>query len=285
MTVSGSRRAEVERLIEESYEIARRLACWQENENPGERELREGQEQYQYWYSRALPLIPEATREKFVDMYEGGTFIKRIKSFIFAPLAINDFYNPTEENPFVSKWKHPYETNFADNFHTQRSILQGLIYSVAEVAPILRELAEVFGRFPRFLHVLQRSGRPNIPAPIIKDEGDLQVLVHACLRLLYEDVRPEDYVPEYAGGRSRVDFLLPEVGIVVETKMTRNTLHDKKVGEELLIDWGRYSKHPDCRGIFALVYDPARHLQNPAGLQTDLTQEQSNPATRVLVVH
>ncbi|MER6828971.1 hypothetical protein ABT352_23530 [Streptosporangium sp. NPDC000563] len=284
MPASTNRRTEIEKLIEESYEIERTLAKWQQGDTVDEIELRNGQSQYQAWYSRSLPLIPEATRAEFKDMYEGGMFIKRIKSFIFAPLAINDFYNPAEENPIIDKWKYPYDRNFAESFHTQRSILQGLIYAVAEVAPTLRELAELFSRFPSFLQVLQNSDRLNIPSPTIENEGDLQVLVHACLRLFYEDVRPEDFVPEYGGGRSRVDFLLPEAGIVVETKMTRETLSDKKVGEELLIDWGRYSKHPDCRGIFALVYDPERRLQNPIGLQSDLTQEQNNPATRVLVV-
>lgn len=282
--MSTNKRTEIERLIDESYEIESLLSTWQTREVLPSEELRKGQECYQSWYARATPLISETSRDQFKDMYEGGVFIQRIKSFLAKPLEVNQFYDPTQENSPFPKWTHPYSTSFLDAFHTQRSLLQAEIYSVAEAAPTLAELAGVFARFPSFLQVLQSSTKSNIPAPKIQKEEDLQVLVEACLRLLYDDVRPEDYVPEYAGGRSRVDFLLPSVGIVVETKMTRRTLTDRKVGEELLIDWGRYAHHPDCRGIFALVYDPDRLLTNPVGLQADLTQDQSNPATRILVV-
>ncbi|MGW4936249.1 hypothetical protein ACWEQH_25120 [Streptomyces sp. NPDC004166] len=40
----------------------------------------------------------------------------------------------------------------------------------------------------------------------------------------------------HVGGRFRVDFLLTAVGIFVETKMTRETLTDRRVGEEFAID-------------------------------------------------
>ncbi|MEV4915417.1 hypothetical protein AB0K47_01045 [Streptomyces tirandamycinicus] len=282
--MSSNRRAEIERLIDESYDIESSLSVWQEQGTVTQDELRRGQERYQSWYARATPFISEVSRNEFKNMYEGGLFIQRIKSFLAKPLEVNQFYDPAQADSPFPKWTHLYSTTFLDSFHTQRTLLQAEIYAVAEAAPILAELAEAFARFPGFLQVLQKSKKSNVPAPNIEKEEDLQVLVGACLRLMYDDVRPEDYVPEHAGGRSRVDFLLPAVGIVVETKMTRETLTDKKLGEELLIDWGRYTRHPDCRGIFALVYDPDKRLINPAGLQSDLTQDQNNPATRVLVV-
>ncbi|MFJ9894879.1 hypothetical protein ACIQPR_16320 [Streptomyces sp. NPDC091280] len=285
MPMTGNRRLEIEKLLEESYEIERIIAAWQQSETVEEMTIRKGRSQYLAWYSQAIPIIPEAKLANFKDMHEGGDFIKRIKSFLSSPLAKNDFYDPSEPNPLIGKWRYSFDVNFIENFQTQREILQSLIYAVADVSSTLDMLAEIFGRFPDFLQVLQSSERQNITAPRVEKEADLQVLVHACLRLMYEDVRDEDYVPEQGGGRSRVDFLLPEAGIVVETKMTRETLNDKKVGEELLIDWGRYSKHPDCRGIFALIYDPSRRLRNPAGLQSDLSNDQGHPATRVLVIH
>ncbi|MGW7350013.1 PD-(D/E)XK nuclease domain-containing protein [Streptomyces sp. NPDC054784] len=283
--MSSSKRAEIERLVEESHEMESAVSVWQARETVSDEELRRERDRYQSWYARATSMISEQTaREKFRDMYEGGMIIGRVKAFLSGPLDENQFYDPgNPDSPFL-RWSHPYETTFRPSFHEQRSLLQRETYAVAEVAPTLTELAEAFARFPNFLQALRSSGRPNVPAPHIGNEADLQVLIGACLRLMYEDVRPEDYVPEYGGGRSRVDFLLPEVGIVVETKMTRETLADRKVGEELMIDWSRYSQHPDCRGILALVYDPERRLVNPAGLQSDLTQENGNPATRVLVM-
>jgi|tagenome__1003787_1003787.scaffolds.fasta_scaffold20987439_2 hypothetical protein len=150
----------------------------------------------------------------------------------------------------------------------------------AEVAVVTR----LFSRLPEYLAVLERRASERVPAPSIERESDLQVIVEAILRLHYSDVRPEDYVPEYAGGRSRVDFLLQESGVIIETKMTRDRLRDREVGEELTIDWKRYERHPDCRAILAVVYDPGRYISNSAGLEHDLSQVHSEPATRVLVV-
>ncbi|MEU5368216.1 hypothetical protein ABZ362_04340 [Streptomyces sp. NPDC005951] len=284
--MSASKRAEIERLIDETYEIESTLSEWQPRGVVTPAELRAGQEKYQSWYARASPLVSDpSSREKFQNMYEGGMVIKRIKSFLAHPLEINQFHDPNSKESPIPKWLHVYASAFLDSFQTQRTLLQAEIYAVAEPSLALTEIGDMFTRFPRFLQALIRSKKPNVPAPKIEKEEDLQVLVGACLRLMYDDVRPEDYVPEQAGGRSRVDFLLPTAGIVVETKLTRESLTDRRVGEELAIDWNRYARHPDCRGIFALVYDPGRHLMNPAGLESDLTQSQGNPATRVLVIH
>lgn len=151
-------------------------------------------------------------------------------------------------------------------------------------ASSLDALADSLARFPSFLRDLANSPVSNVPPPRVENEKDLQVLIGACLRLMCDDVRPEDYIAEYAGGRSRVDFFLPETGIIVETKMTRDSLTDRKVGEELLIDRCRYSSRSDCRGILAVIYDPRMLLRNPAGLAADLNQPSKNPSTKVIVI-
>ncbi|WP_371400846.1 hypothetical protein OHA10_23060 [Kribbella sp. NBC_00662] len=97
-------------------------------------------------------------------------------------------------------------------------------------------------------------------------------------------MQPEDAVPQQAGAASRVDFLLRETGVIIETKMTRPSLTDKKVGEELAIDWNRYQRHPDCQAIMGVVYDPDRYVSNAAALEHDLSSDDSDPATRVLVI-
>ena len=42
----------------------------------------------------------------------------------------------------------------------------------------------------------------------IRDEYDVQDLLHAILRIFFEDIRPEESTPSYAGKSSRMDFLL-----------------------------------------------------------------------------
>ena len=114
---------------------------------------------------------------------------------------------------------------------------------------------------------------------MISDEYDLQDAVHACLRLFFDDVRPEEWTPSYAGRSARVDFLLKNEQTVVETKMTRPGLGERGIGDELIQDIARYQAHPECQALAALVWDPSLRIMNPRGLEADL----SGPRERILV--
>jgi hypothetical protein len=282
-----SRSDRIEELVNEADAIEERLRAWQESEPaPDAVELREGAREYQAWYARALRVVPDEHSDEFRDMYEGGSFVTRIRGFLADPLALNDFYDPAlADNPFApGRFRHSFESTFRDNLTRQRAVLVMSLESQAGPVALIDELTDLFPRLPDFLHILEAAGNANVPVPTLTNEADLQVLVHAILRMHFDDVRAEDYVSQQAGGRSRVDFLLRQSGVIVETKMTRPTLTDKRVGEELLVDWGRYQRHPDCRAIFALVYDPGRYIVNPAGLTEDLSQVEREPATRAIVV-
>jgi hypothetical protein len=224
------------------------------------------------------------SKTDFKDMYEGGDFIKRLKAFISSPLELNQFYDSSVDVQLISKWLYPFEETCRNSMVVQREILFLALHKTTSVVEVLEELSAYFRRLPDFLDVIGRSENPNVPSPTLTEEKDLQVLIGAQLRMLYDDVRPEDYVSQFAGANSRVDFLIRGVGVIVETKMTRPSLTDKRVGEELLIDWGRYQRHPDCKGIFALVYDPSRRLSNPTALESDLSGDNGGLWTRVLVV-
>lgn len=53
--------------------------------------------------------------------------------------------------------------------------------------------------------------------------------------------------------------------------MTRETLRDKEIGEQLLIDIVKYSKHPNCGKLYCFVYDNGQYLKNPVALEKDLS--------------
>lgn len=108
----------------------------------------------------------------------------------------------------------------------------------------------------------------------IEDEYDTQDLLHALLQIYFDDIRPEEWTPSYAGGCSRVDFLLKQEGIVIEVKKTRKTLKAKHVGEQLIVDIARYQSHPDCKKLLCFVYDPDGWVSNPKGLENDLNQKE-----------
>ena len=107
----------------------------------------------------------------------------------------------------------------------------------------------------------------------INDEYDVQDLFHALLKLYFDDVRPEEYTPSYAGAASRTDFLLKSEQIIIELKKSRKTLKAKEVGEQLIVDSQRYQAHPDCKRIICFVYDPEGFIANPRGIENDLSKE------------
>ncbi|MEW8294039.1 MAG: hypothetical protein AB2715_05215 [Candidatus Thiodiazotropha sp.] len=109
----------------------------------------------------------------------------------------------------------------------------------------------------------------------IEDEYDVQDLFHSLLRLYFDDIRAEEYTPSYAGSASRVDFLLKNEKLVIEIKKTRKGLGVKEVGDQLLIDAQRYQSHPDCERLICFVYDPECRIDNPRGIENDLTKELS----------
>jgi hypothetical protein len=118
----------------------------------------------------------------------------------------------------------------------------------------------------------------------IQDEYDVQDLMHALLRIFFEDVRDEEWTPSYAGGASRMDFLLPDEHTVLEVKKTRNGLGSKEIGEQLIIDIARYQQHPKCKRLICFVYDPDGRISNARGLEKDLSKMHGGLRVEVLVV-
>lgn len=138
-----------------------------------------------------------------------------------------------------------------------------------EPIKILEELLSKFHTVARQL----RSRYSNRSTLDINDEYDVQDLLHALLKIYFDDVRPEEWTPSYAGGSKRMDFLLKNEKVVIEVKKTRNGLSDKAVGEQLLVDIEAYKEHTDCQKLFCFVYDPEGKIGNPIGLENDLAKQ------------
>ena len=109
---------------------------------------------------------------------------------------------------------------------------------------------------------------------IIEDEYDVQDLLHALLKIFFDDIRPEEWTPSYAGKSSRMDFLLKSEKIVIEVKKTRENLKEKQIADQLIIDIDRYkAAHLDCETLFCFVYDPEGLIQNPIGFEKDINEK------------
>jgi len=148
-----------------------------------------------------------------------------------------------------------------------------------EAIDSIQMIAERFHSVARQL----RARHDNRPTLELNDEYDMQDLIHALLRLFFDDVRVEEWTPSYAGGSSRVDFLLKPEQIVIETKRARPTLRAKELGTQLIDDIARYRTHPDCHRLVCFVYDPEGLIPNPRGLETDLADTPSDMPVTVLI--
>lgn len=143
-------------------------------------------------------------------------------------------------------------------------------------------LETIFTRFHLVVNQLRRrhEGRNTLT---VSDEYDVQDLLEALFKLFFSDIRAEEWAPSYAGGSKRMDFLLKDEEIVVEVKMTRDGLGDKKIGEQLIIDIANYRGHPSCRELYCFVYDPDGKIRNPRGIESDLSREINGLKVKVYI--
>lgn len=139
----------------------------------------------------------------------------------------------------------------------------------AEKKPTLDDLENIFNKFARVARQL-RSRHDNRETLTIKDEYDVQDLLHALLVLHFDDVRAEEWTPSYAGSCERIDFLLKDLQTVIEVKKTRPSMSKKELGEELIIDIEKYKTHQDCKQLYCFIYDPDGYLGNSSAIKNDL---------------
>ena len=147
----------------------------------------------------------------------------------------------------------------------------------------VEDLLEIIIRgLRRAMHPLthRRKGAQSLSFTV---EYDVQDLLHAQLRPWINDIRPEEFTPSYAGSSTRMDFLLPAHSLVIETKLVRDRNHAKKIGDELIVDIEHYRRHPMCKRLWCVVYDPQHLITNADGLQKDLEGKRITPDGEVTV--
>jgi len=214
--------------------------------------------------------------------------------------------------------KHIVGEDEAGQLYSMRNEHGSIEYQVATYVTYLRDLKEEIEKYPEQVLAQEQStetpSNNGEPAPDalsiveqilsrfhaaviqlrhrhadrqtldVKDEYDVQDLLHVLLRTRFDDIRAEEVSPSYAGGSSRTDFVVKGPRIAIEVKFPNASLRDAKTGEQLLIDIARYQEHPDCRSLVCFIYDPNHCLRNPAGLVADLSKRHGELEVRVYVL-
>jgi hypothetical protein len=245
-------------------------------------------ENYQTWFAEAMAALPADLQDRFRKEYEGGGLNRKIKAFLQAPIEISPLHRgprPVENADVFPYWNNAFDTTFRGPLLAQRQILLEAAKREPKASPgsTVQLLEQVCRRLPLVADPLA-SRRKGKAAFVLEDEYDVQDLLHGVLRLLFEDVRPEEPMGSRAGASARVDFLLKNERVLVEAKFVRAGHGAREIGEELIIDIERYRAHPDCDVLVALVYDPEKRIENPRGLEGDLSGEREGLVVAVYVV-
>jgi hypothetical protein len=144
---------------------------------------------------------------------------------------------------------------------------------------LLRRVCTRFHLVARQLR-LRKEYRPTLE---ITDEYDLQDLFYALLRLQFDEVGTEDWIPAYTNGARRTSYLLDWDRTVVVVKQTRSGLTTKDLAEQVKSDAARYAARPEGTTLLCFIYDPDGRVGNPRGLEADLTTVSDNYMVEVIV--
>ncbi|HKW87079.1 MAG TPA: hypothetical protein VJM82_08410 [Nitrospiraceae bacterium] len=144
---------------------------------------------------------------------------------------------------------------------------------------LVRKICARFHAVARQLR-LRREYRATLE---VEDEYDVQDLFYSLLRMEFDDIVTEDWLPSYTDSANRTSFLLKREKIAIVVKKTRPGLGAKEVADQLKIDSQRYASHPDCTTLFCFVYDPEGRIGSPRGLEAELTSISDQYTIEVLV--
>ena len=273
--------------VEKLKQIAERIQ-WDETVGLPEEDIEKLRNYYHAWFGKCLSLLPEEIKGEFRSAYAGTVWTPKIKQFLEAPTEPNPYRPKTEivEKDQLSPWAYPYGRTFYPYLMEQKAILKRVGKRKPKPHVTSQDIEKIKLLIQRFDSVARqleqrRSGQEPL---VVSNEYDIQYLFRALLRLFFEDVRPEEWTPSYAGGHSCIDFLLKSEQIAIEIKMTRLGLKEKDVRDQLILDIHRYHHtHPDCKALVAFVYDRDRHIDNPRSFERDLSQPFDGMAVIVFI--
>lgn len=131
-------------------------------------------------------------------------------------------------------------------------------------------LEEIFEGFPELVSILKDrgGGRPDFE---ITCEQDVQDLLYAVMKPIFPDARPEEYTPKHATKSKRIDFVIPEISTVIETKYVRDSSHAGEIPDELKVDIESYHAHTDCQRMYGIVWDGDSLIKDKSTFERELT--------------
>ncbi|MET0515225.1 MAG: hypothetical protein ABW047_07865 [Nitrospiraceae bacterium] len=127
---------------------------------------------------------------------------------------------------------------------------------------------------------MRSHDRPSLE---VEDEFDVQDLMHALLRLEFDEVQSEEWRPSYAAGKAQTSYLLHREKVVIVVKKTKAGVTLRDLSEQVKADSAAYSSRTDCQTLFCFIYDPEGRIGNPRGLEAELTMVSDGYTVEVII--
>jgi len=190
------------------------------------------------------------------------------------PIASQPTYSTTQEIPVPPQ---PIQQN---------SVLPAPTATPHESTPQAIDHLELCRRLGQRFHPIARQLRLRgeyRPTVAIEDQIDPQDLLHAMLRVQFDDIGTDEWTPGYSPDNPRTTYFLDHDKLAIIVKKTRAGLSAKDLAEQLRLDIERYRTRERCTALFCFVYDPEGRIGNPRGLENDLATTSDHFTVDVLV--
>ncbi len=227
------------------------------------------------------PPFSPAVQTASADLPYAGTPLHLLRGAatpIVHPITSARLQPQIQEAPPVSTQPPPPQAAPADSFPDQKPVSQS---SQAAADPVerVKTLCYRFHSVARQLR-LRVEYRATLS---VEDEFDAQDLLHALLRIQFDNIETDEWTPSYSSGAPRTTLLLNDGRLAVIVKKTRPGLNAKDFTDQLRIDAERYRSYGCCRTLLCFMYDPEGRIGNPRGLEASLTSVTDSFVIDVLV--
>lgn len=117
----------------------------------------------------------------------------------------------------------------------------------------------------------------------VEDQYDVQDLFGSLLKIDFEEVGSDEWMPGYGGFSSQNTFFVAQGQLALILKKTRPGWGPRDLQAELTIDIERYAAYPECTALLCFVYDPEGRIGNPASLEELLTKQDKGLSVTTLI--
>lgn len=149
--------------------------------------------------------------------------------------------------------------------HTHELLFENLENATPE--PEIGLIIYLCKRLPNAARILGNRRKGKVPFEV-KDEYDVQDLLHALLRAYLKYSVHEEPLGKVAGGHAgRADVAIDDLGAVVELKYVHGPDDQKRLVDEYSNDMLLYTKWPKLKHFIYLVYN-SQDLRDPEALET-----------------